>query len=180
MLHLRKTDNPRCKKCAREYAAAYRKTKIGVVTEIYSDQRKNSKRRGHKLPEYTKQELVDWILSQEVFDKLYNDWVNSGYNKMSKPSCDRKEDSKRYSFGNIQLMTWADNKAKGHECSRIGIFNTGNPFRAVVKKSRNGEFIAEYISTREAARANKCSQANICRACKSKTGYASGGVWSYK
>jgi hypothetical protein len=42
-----KTDNPRCKKCAKEYAAAYRKTKIGVVTEIYSDQRKNSKRRGH-------------------------------------------------------------------------------------------------------------------------------------
>jgi hypothetical protein len=50
----------------------------------------------------------------------------------------------------------------------------------VVKRSKEGEFVAEYISTREASRSGNYSQANICRACKSKTGYAYGYIWSYK
>ena len=42
---------------------------------------------------------------------------------MLAPSIDRKDDYKPYTFDNIQLTTWQQNKAKGHEDCKNGINN---------------------------------------------------------
>jgi hypothetical protein len=46
------------------------------------------------------------------FYELYNNWIDSGYKKSDKPSVDRIDDYKGYSFDNIQLMTWKENNKK--------------------------------------------------------------------
>ena len=96
----------------------YNRTKKGVLGTIWRSQKHNSKERGHRPPEYTRVELKDWLYSQPKFHELYNEWKLSGYKDRLKPSIDRKLDSVHYCFGNIQLMTWDENRAKGIKAKR--------------------------------------------------------------
>ena len=90
-------------------AKEYRRTKHGLVVKIYGDQLSSSRKRGHDKPKYNLKQLKKWIFNQENFDKLYNDWVASNYNKELTPSCDRLDNYKGYSLYNIRLVTWRDN-----------------------------------------------------------------------
>lgn len=81
-----------------------------MFRRIYADQNKNSKRRGHKKPKYTKQQLMDWCIKETEFIKIYINWCKSGFVKDLKPSIDRKENDKGYSFDNIRVTTWDDNR----------------------------------------------------------------------
>ena len=92
-----------CKSCALEYNKIYNVTKEGVIARIYGDQKNHSKTRGHTIPTYTKQELFDWLINDWLFDLLYNNWLNCGHINSMKPSIDRLDDSKGYSFDNILL-----------------------------------------------------------------------------
>lgn len=53
------------------------------------------------------------------------------------------------------------------------------PSKPVIQFSKNGEFIAEYTSTREAERQTGCSQSNICNCCKGKYKTCGGYIWMY-
>lgn len=97
---------------------AYRKTRKGHLTEIYGSQRRHSKNRGHKMPTYTKKELNLWIESQPNYEKVYQDWEFSGFEKMKSPSCDRLNESIGYSLDNIQLVSWGENKANAIKYSK--------------------------------------------------------------
>ncbi len=112
-----KEDNnkPYCTPCRAGIDLDYSRTKKGVVTQLYKHQRTNSKKRGHRMPEYSKKELEDWLYSQSLFHELYNEWVQSGYKNRLKPSIDRKDDDIHYCMANIQLMTWQANNKKGHK-----------------------------------------------------------------
>ncbi len=46
-----------CKKCHNTRTLEFKRTKSGVVGDIYNTQKSSSKKRGHTPPEYTKQEL---------------------------------------------------------------------------------------------------------------------------
>ena len=54
------------------------------------------------------------------------------------------------------------------------------PSKPVLQYSMNGEFIAEYPSTREAERQTGCSHGNICACCKGKHKTCGGYIWKYK
>ena len=170
----------RCKDCSDEATIASRRTKKGLVSRIYADQKNNSKRRGHRLPEYTKNELQDWLFSQTLFHELYDEWVRSGYKKRLTPSVDRKYDDIHYCMRNIQLMTWGDNRDKQSADFRTGKLNTAIPNRQVIKYTKNGEFLYEYHSAREASRSTGISSSNIALVCKGKRNYAGGYKWKYK
>lgn len=101
--------NTFCKKCMAVKKKIYRKTKKGVVAQIYSHQRYSSKKRGHRMPEYTKDELKAWLYSQTKFHMLYNEWLYSGYDKNLKPSVDRLYDGIHYCMNNIRLVTFHEN-----------------------------------------------------------------------
>lgn len=171
--------NSICKKCAIEYARNYRHSKIGVVTEIYSDQRKNSKRRGHPLPDYTKNQLTEWMFSKPEFHVLYDKWAENGHKKMEKPSCDRLDDLKPYTFDNLRIITWQENFDKGHKSCELGIISSGNKHTPILQIDLNGNIIKEYISQRSAARELNCSQANIFKALNSFT-IVCESRWRYK
>jgi hypothetical protein len=168
-----------CKECDKLKAKIYRKTKKGLVYSIYSNQTLHSKQKGKSKPSYSLNELRTWLFSQELFHKLYDNWVESGYDRMLIPSIDRKNDYKSYSFDNIQLMTWKENMEKGSFDRINGINNKLS--KAVIQYDLEGNFIKEYYSIMQASRDNKISDSNISSVCSGKRFKTAGGfIWKYK
>jgi len=97
----------------REAKKRFEKTIGGMIGKIYGSQKANSIERGHALPTYSRTELEEWLVRQELFHKLYAKWLESDCLSALKPSVDRIDDSKSYEFGNIRLMTWCENHTKG-------------------------------------------------------------------
>ena len=168
----------RCKDCCKIYSIDYRHSKEGIVNKIYNHQIETSKQRKHQLPSYTKDELQEWLFNQPNFDKLYNNWVESGYDKWLKPSTDRKDDYKSYTIDNIQLMTWKENFNKGHNDRKNGINNKQS--KAVLQFNINGKLINRYHSMKYAGRVTGFEVKSIRRTCKGERKTAYGFVWRYE
>ncbi len=96
----------------------YQKSKKGLCSKIYQNQRLNCRRRGKANPTYTMQELREWMFSQKKFHILFDNWKRLDYQKDYSPSVDRIEDDISYTMANIQLMTWAENNKKGYDSRR--------------------------------------------------------------
>ena len=154
------------------------KTQKGKISQTYSKQKGASIKRGHPLPAYTKDELKEWLFSQELWFELYDDWVLSGFKKKLAPSIDRINDDLPYEFGNIQLMTWEENHKKGYETVKSGLHHTQQ--KAVKQYDRDLNFIAEYVSIREASRQTSINDYTIVLVCKGKRKTAGGYIWKYK
>ena len=93
----------------------WNKSKRGVCIRLWHHNVRNSIKRGHKPPEYSQKELIDWILKQPNFELLYTNWKISNYKQDFAVSIDRLDDSKGYSFDNIQLVTFRENYLKSHQ-----------------------------------------------------------------
>ena len=109
---------------------------------------------------------------------LWNNWIESNYDKMTKPSVDRLDDYKGYSLDNIQLMTWEENKAKGSRDRKNGVNNKKS--KAVLQYDLQGNLIKEYYSIMQAERETKISNVSISRVCNGKRKTAGGFKWKYK
>ena len=114
-----------CKTCSCIAINKWRKSKGGIISNIFNHQKEASKRRGHKPPEYTQRELGQWLLAQSLFHRLYDKWVHSGYARNIIPSVDRKDDDIGYCMSNIQLMTFVENQRKPSR----GTFKVGHGHR---------------------------------------------------
>ena len=112
-----------CKECDNAFLRTYFRTKKGLITKIYSSQKRNSKARLHNPPSYTITQLTIWLTNQNNFCELYNNWVSSGYKKDLVPSIDRLDDYKPYSLDNIRLVKWEINNIKGKKDIMKGIYN---------------------------------------------------------
>ena len=135
-----------------------------VPKRMYWDQCANSKVRGHNPPEYTKEELISWVTSQSHFEELYITWRDSGYLSNLRPSCDRLDNSKGYSFDNIELVTWEENMRRAKQDVRDGILGTFHT--PVYQYTLEGQFVARYISQAEAERTTGANQQNISACCR--------------
>lgn len=166
-----------CKSCDLLAAKIYARTKNGVATTIYRDQKTSSKRRNHDIPDYTKSVFSNWLFSQSEFHRLYDLWVASGYLKMKKPSCDRKNDYAPYTLDNIQLMTWQENFNKGHTDRKNGTNNKGS--KSVIQMDLLGNLIKHYHSARHANRVLGIDQSSIGRCCNGKAETSGGFKWAF-
>ena len=155
---------------------SYCKTEKGVIRVIYKTQVFNSKKRGHQPPEYTKEQLSIWLYNNG-FKELYDIWKNSNFNKKLKPSCDRQDDYKNYSFDNIKLTTW-DNNNKNQITDRyMGRSTSGKICKKLLQLDSNKNLIAEYVSFSSARRSMKYSME---RAIRSGRKDRNGFYWIYK
>ena len=164
-----------CKTCFRKITQANKRTKVGVVSKIYYTQVRKSKLRNHLKPNYSKDELIEWVLKQENFEKIYHNWVSSGYDTKLVPSIDRLDNEKSYCINNIQIVTWCENDKNGHDERRNGVYKTKQCI-SVEKLDIDGVIIEEYISLNLAARENDTTRDKISRACASLT-IESGFMW---
>lgn len=165
-----------CKECFSEYMKKRSFTKRGLITKIYTDQRKSCIARNHEMPKYSLDELYSWVISRDNFEELYNALVKSGHIKKLVPSIDRLNDYEGYNFNNIQLITWEENNKKRHSDVKNGINNKQN--KTVLQYDINGNFINEYHSTEDARR--KTGINNISTVCRGKFVLAGGFMWFYK
>lgn len=167
-----------CKECCKLNVENYHQTKRGVVSSIYKSQLASSRNRGYVSPEYTKEELKCYVLNHPDFDKLYNNWVNSGYNRWLKPSIDRLDDYKPYSMDNIRLVTWRENNERSHSDRRNGINNKMS--KAILQYDLEGNFIKEHYSMNQAARDMNTVTTSIFNACNGYSKTSCGFIWKYK
>mgnify|MGYP001943643632 CR=1 FL=1 len=169
-----------CKDCANKKSSIYKKTKNGLITSIFWNQRASSKRRWHELPLYSKQEFKNWVFNQDNFLSLYDEWVKSWYKRSMSPSVDRLDDSKWYSFGNIQLMTWWENHEKWKKGMRDwDIMHSIKPQRAVTQINMETWEETTFHSTIEASRKTGASQPSISHCCRWKIKTTGGFMWKY-
>ena len=129
-------------------------------------------------PSYTKEELTDWLYSKTKFHDLFNDYVLSDYTSDKRPSIDRIDDNQGYSFGNIELTTWAVNQKRAYENIRKGN-NNRHITIPVAQYSMTGTHIADYPSFREASRETGIDDYSIAlcaRGLKNKK-HAGGYLW---
>ncbi len=157
----------------------YERTKQGMCYRLFYHQVKNSKTRGHILPSYTKEELYTWITSQSAFSSLYQAWVDSNYTSDFKPSCDRLDNSKGYSFDNLELVTWKVNKERAYTDTTKGTLGTCQ--KPVYQYSLDGTFLARFISVNAAsASSNTFDYRNIAACCRGELPTAYKYYWSFE
>ena len=137
----------KCIECTKKdvKGSNYDKTEKGVVRIMYKTQVRNSKARKMELPNYTKQELKEWLYENN-FKSLYDNWLSSDFDKNKKPSVDRLDDFKPYSFGNIRLVTWEENKAHQNQDILNATGTSGRCCKAVIQLDKYGNVLAEYHS----------------------------------
>ena len=153
------------------------KTKVGVIERMYRGQVSSSRKRGYALPSYTMEELVEAVISMPLFHDLHHKWKSSGYISELAPSLDRDDDYLPYTEDNITLMTWGENRDKGHKDRREGRNNKYN--KAVKQYNLDGTFLNEYHSIQEADRQTKIPNQNIVKCCKGKRKTAGKFIWKY-
>lgn len=141
-----------CKKASREADQfAHDSSEKGVIRVLYKTQKSNSKKRGHEPPTYTKQEFKEWLYANG-FKEKYDAWVNSGYDKWMKPSCDRIDDYKGYSLDNICLTTWKENRAKQAEDILLHRSTSGERCKTTQRVDAEGNVLKEWVSLNAARR----------------------------
>ena len=113
-------------------------SKEKLIGVIYNNQRNSSRKRDHDMPKYTLDELRVWANGQQKFHKLYEIWQESGRDIDLVPSIDRKDNSKGYSFDNIQLMTWKENKDKEYlnAAGRVPIYRISTDY-SIIKEYKD-------------------------------------------
>jgi len=155
-----------------------KRTKSGVITKIYGAQKGGAKKRGQHSPVYTNEELREWMLSQSIFHELYDRWVESNYDRWQRPSCDRLDNNKSYTVDNLRVVTWWENAHKYYEDIKNGI--ALKTCKAVLQYDRNGNFVAEYYSIKQASRVTGIMSSSISATCNGRYKTAFGFFWRFK
>lgn len=168
-----------CKPCVVERNREYWRTPLGRMSYIYAGQQVASRERGHPAPQYSREELTAWALSQGL-EQLTLKWAASGYPKDLAPSVDRLDDFKGYSLDNIQLVCWKDNNEKMYAHRKEGKRITRQNKR-IEQLSLDGRHIAFHPSIAFAARATGAVRTNINAMCAGKPHLKSVGgfIWRY-
>ena len=174
----------KCKECTKtdvrvnseRVGSLYDFSERGVIRVIYKTQKKNQRDRGFGHLPYTKEELSLWLYLNG-FKKLFDEWVESGNKKDRKPSIDRIDSNKGYSFENIRLVTWFDNRCYQYSDIVNGVGSGGKRCKPVLKMNDARELICEYVSLNSARRdAGYSMEYAIKNGVKCKMGY----YWEYK
>lgn len=151
----------------------YKRTSKGLLTQIINNQKQRSKKRGFAPPEYSLKEFHDKFIADKKFIRLFKEWVKADYNKNKTPSFDRISFKKPYTFSNISLKTWSENRLKQKIESKMFYCKT-------VLMKRDGVLVRKFKSVGEAARVTKLHQSNISRAIANQNRTCGGYNWQYE
>lgn len=153
------------------------RSESGKISLIYHSQILSSKRRNMSPPNYTRDELSEWMYENN-YKELYDNWVNSDYNTDLAPSPDRKDDYKPYTFDNLQLVTYLQNKENYHRNKKTGV--TTKEGISILQIGKGDNIICEHHSSMAASRATGINQQNISGCCNGKRKSAGGFKWKFK
>lgn len=124
------------------------------------------------MPGYSLNWLHDRFLEDTKFNRLFDEWVKSKYDKYKKPSIDRINHNKPYTKENIQIMSWGDNRYKQRMERRAR--------KGAVLQMKDGLVIARYISQREAVKITGIPQGLISSVLTGKRTHTNGYQFVYE
>ena len=150
-----------CIPCLHKANIEYSKTDKHIITSLYAKQKSKSKERGHPPPVYTKKELHQYIVKHPDYKIIYDNWINSSCNKWFRPSIDRLDNSKGYSFDNIRLTTWSINHKAEALLKSEPIY---------ILDRYNNIIIEKYDSIMDVSRSLKVGSAEISEICRLDNG----------
>lgn len=146
----------------------YHTSPKGVLNTIYRAQLVRQERKGINV-NYTYEEFKNKYLEDETYLKLHNNWVKSGFVSDYKPSFDRIDHTKGYSFDNLQIMTWKQNNDKGRK----------EHMKKVEMYDLEGNYIKTFNSIVEASKEVDIYKSNISACCKGKLNKTANHRWKY-
>lgn len=151
----------------------FRHTPKGVLTNCYAGQLERSRAKGFPPPDYTAKDLQDLYLNDKRFKRLFSEWVKSGYKKEKKPSIDRINCKKPYMLGNINILTWEENRYKQRMETKV--------FRKtkIAACDKDGNIVDVYDSVSDAVVKTGLSQGDISSALSGHRLSYGGYVWKY-
>lgn len=117
-------------------------------------------------------------MNNNDFHTLYDNWVKNGFRRWDKPSIDRIDDYGDYEIPNIQIITWRENKKRGHDNMKNGINNKRSI--EVDMLDLNGEFLKSFYSQCQASREMNVKQGHISECCSGKRFQVGGYKWRIK
>jgi hypothetical protein len=103
-----------------EICKKYERTKKGVLMRKYRNmqsriegiqKKKHHLYRGKEL--LPREEFYEWAMSDPEYDRLYREWVESGFDRKLAPSVDRLDPSSGYTIENMQWVTHSENSRRG-------------------------------------------------------------------
>lgn len=149
----------KCKECTKKdvkanserVGSAYDFSEKGFFRVLYKSQKRHQKLRGHGDMPYSKADLETWCRSNG-FQRLYDEWKLSGNDKNKKPSVDRIDSLEGYSFDNIRLVTWSENRLAHADDIKKGRGAGGLRCKALMKLDSNKHLVCEYVSYSSAQR----------------------------
>lgn len=122
-------------------------------------------------PYLSKKEWEEWCSeTQKSFEKLWREWVESGYERNLCPSVDRIDNNGGYTKDNMQWLTMRDNQLK-YELEQV---------KGKICAYKNNKKVGEYNFQREAAEDLGCSQSNISAVLLGKRKHAKGFVFKHE
>lgn len=153
-----------CKQC---YNTWQKSDEVRFVRKMYATQKASSTKRGHTPPDYSEEELYDWVISQTNFKSLWDNYQKNDHPKILAPSADRIDPNKPYTLNNLELITWAENDTRGSRDTKSGRVITQH--KGVRSLNLDGTIHRTYVSLHEAARDVGGSATNIQRAADKAT-----------
>jgi len=143
---------------------------VNVLKRIYLEQSRKDRRENIDPPNYTQEQLIQRFINDPKYIVLYNNWVDSGFQKSLKPSIDRIDSSKGYSINNIQIMTWSENRKKGDkEKSKTSVHCY----------TKEGVYLRTFTSVKDASEKTSCSISGINACCNLRRGSNNGYTFRY-
>ena len=148
-----------------ENTRRWRKTKRGLVTNLFN------KLRVRNIVDFD----LDWLhqfADCEKFNRLFDEWVDSGFGKVFKPSLDRIYYKKGYTTRNVQWLTWSENRYKQTMERRCR--------KGRVIQMQGEKIIMIHKSQRQAVIDTGISQSGISNCLTGKRKTAGGYNWKYE
>ena len=109
-----------CPNCHKLEVQKYNRSFKGVINTRYHYMKSRIKRNEWAISDFTQEWFTNWSRTNSCFNRLYADYVKSGYDKWHSPSLDRIDPEKPYLKENIRWVSWFDNWEKGNsEQNRI-------------------------------------------------------------
>ena len=152
----------------KEYNKNYRRTKNGLLVNIYN------RSKFFHIMEFTRKEFIDKFLNDKKFNRLFYEWEKSNYKKQLVPSLDRIDNKKNYSFDNIHFMTWSENRFKQ------SALDGKRGRKPAVLQILNGKIIKRFPSQRMTVKLLNISQGNLSSVLNNRRKHINGYKFIYE
>lgn len=153
-----------------ENTRRWRRTYNGLVTNLYAKIRERSKRNGRQNHEFTLGEFKAFVAQTDI-RRLYERWAKCGFQTDRRPSIDRIDALRGYTFDNMQVITAKENRVKG-DAEKMVLW--GKP---VHQLSMSGVVLAKYPNIHTAMEITRINRNNISSVLHGKRKSAGGYKW---